>query len=171
MGPPPPPAGHNIDRCINGWLIWRLDHKFLWPVITLFKMILINKEFYLALIKKRVISPMVLLSLYSLLSDLVKVAPAQRKLKLWRPKKPETVELTSNGHAIIHLDSIGNQRNVIGILPLRGDSQIRGHFFSSDCGEKLNNLRALLAKCCDGKVFCFETLMMLVISLNLFISR
>ena len=101
-----------------------------------------------------------LLLLYFLLSDLVKVAPTQRKRKLWRrPKKPETVELTSNSHAIIHLDSLGNQRNVVGILPLRGDSQIRGHFFSSECGEKLNNLKALLAKCCDGKVFCFETLM------------
>lgn len=30
---------------------------------------------------------------------------------------------------------------------------MRGHFFSSECGEKLDNLKALLAKCCDGKVF------------------
>jgi len=96
---------------------------------------------------------MVLLSLYFLLSDLVKVAPIQRKRILLRPKKPETVELTSNNHAIFHWDSLGNQKNVIGILPLRGGGQMRGHFFSSECGEKLNNLKALLAKCCDGKVF------------------
>ena len=112
--------------------------------------------FYLALIRTRIISPMVLLSLHFLLSDLVKVAPIQRKRILWIPaKKPETVELTSNGHAIIHLDSLENQRNIIGILPLRGGDQIRGHFFSSDCREKLINLKALLAKCCDGKVFFF----------------
>lgn len=30
---------------------------------------------------------------------------------------------------------------------------MRGHFFSSECREKLNNLKALLAKCCDGKDF------------------
>ena len=92
--------------------------------------------------------------MYVLLSDLVKVAPGQRKHILWRWKKPETVELTSNSHAFIHMDSLGNQRNVIGILPLlKGGCQMRGHFFSSECREKLNNLKALLAKCCDGKDF------------------
>jgi len=101
---------------------------------------------------------MVLLSLHFLLSDLVKVAPIQKKRSLLRPKRPETVELISNSHAIVHLDSFGNQRNVIGILPLRGGSQIRGHFFSSECGEKLDNLKVLLAKCCDGKVFVLRLL-------------
>jgi len=83
----------------------------------------------------------------------VKVAPIQRRRILLKRKKPETVELTSNSHAIIHWDCLGKQRNVIGILPLRGGGQMRGHFFSSECGEKLDNLKALLAKCCDGKVF------------------
>ena len=97
--------------------------------------------------------PMVLLSLYFLLTAVVKVLPTQRKRISWRRKKPETFELSPNSHAIIHMSSLGDQRNVIGILPLRRGPQPRGHFFTSESREVLDNLKAILTNCCDGKRF------------------
>ncbi|KAL9957120.1 hypothetical protein ACROYT_G038722 [Oculina patagonica] len=86
--------------------------------------------------------------------SVVKVLPTQRRHILWRQKKPETVELTPNSHAVIHMNTLGDQRNVIGILPLRRSPQMRGHYFTSESREVLDNLKAILSNCCD--VISFE---------------
>ena len=85
------------------------------------------------------------------MSDVVEVQQAQKKPKFWRSKKPETVELVPNTHAVIHMDTLDNHNNVVALVPLNQSSQTRAQFFTSKDLQVVSNLKGLLSRCCDGK--------------------
>lgn len=85
------------------------------------------------------------------MSGVVEVQQAPKKLIFWRSKKPETVELVPNTHAVIHMDTLDNHNNVVALVPLNQSSQTRAQFFTSKDLQVVSNLKGLLSRCCDGK--------------------
>ena len=69
-------------------------------------------------------------------------------------KKPEAIELVPNSYAVVHLDDLNNDRNVLALIHLSRNSQITGvQFFTSENTQVVCNIRDVLSKCCDGKSF------------------
>lgn len=76
-----------------------------------------------------------------------------KEKRILKQRKME-IELSENNYCVVEMGIVGSQSNVIGLLCMKRGSKIQGHFFKSEDRQKLNNLKAILRRCC--KVDSFE---------------